>query len=198
MIGFSVVKHKAVIFDRDGVLIKDVGNLTEIEEVCLYPKAPEAIKRLHDAGYILIVVSNQAVVARGWITERDVIQINQHIDALLRENCGINIDKYYFCPHHPDATIPEYRVDCECRKPKPGMLLRAAKEFTFDLNKCYMIGDRISDIIAGYNAGCMTIQVQTGMHDAEPIQSDAIDLSIEPDFVCCDLSQAVEMILIDN
>ena len=148
MIGFSVVKHKAVIFDRDGVLIKDVGNLTEIEEVCLYPKAPEAIKRLHDAGYILIVVSNQAVVARGWITERDVIQINQHIDALLRENCGINIDKYYFCPHHPDATIPEYRVDCECRKPKPGMLLRAAKEFTFDLNKCYMIGDRISDIIA--------------------------------------------------
>ena len=98
--------------------------------------------------------------------------------------------------NRPNATLPQYRVECHCRKPRPGLLLRAAQELDLDLGASYMVGDRISDIIAGQRAGCRTILVQTGMHTAPPIKSpDAIDTSLEPDYVCPDLSAAVEIIL---
>ena len=188
--------RRAVFLDRDGVLIRDSDLLTRCDQVELYACAPQAIRQLREAGFALVVVSNQTVVARGLASEQDVERIHAWIQQLLRTLGGDEIDRFYFCPHHPNATLPQYRVDCECRKPRPGLLLRAAQELKLDLAASYMIGDRISDIIAGQRAGCRTILVQTGKHTAPPIESpEVLDMSVEPDCVCADLGEAVEIIL---
>ena len=187
--------RSAVFLDRDGVLIDDVDLLTQCEQVHLCDGAPQAVRALYEAGFALVVISNQTVVARGLVTEDDVKQINEYVQKLLHEACGVGIQRFYFCPHHPSATLPEYRVNCECRKPRPGMLLRAARDLDLDLAASYIVGDRTSDVIAGHNAGCTTFLVETGMHSAPPIESDAIDTSIVPDFVCANLAEAAEMIL---
>jgi len=186
---------RAVFLDRDGVLINDVCGLTRSSDIKFYNYVSSALNFLHEAGFLLVVVTNQTVVARGLISEQDVKTLNQHINTLLqKQNCA-GIDGFYFCPHHPDATLPEFRMKCNCRKPYPGMLTNAAEELQIDLKKSYMVGDRISDIIAGHRAGCTSIQVQTGKHNDAPIHSDGIDLSIKPDFVCADLLKATEIIL---
>ena len=186
----------AVFLDRDGVLTRDIGLLTRSDQVELYTYAPQAIRRLQEAGFAVVVVSNQTVVARGLASEQDVELTHARIQELLQKSGGGQIDRFYFCPHHPNATLPQYRVECDCRKPRSGLLLQAAQELDLDLGASYMVGDRISDIIAGQRAGCRTILVRTGMHTAPPIESpDALDMSVEPDYVCADLSAAVEIIL---
>lgn len=185
----------AVFLDRDGVLIEDVVLLTKRDQVHLYPGVALALRKLHEAGFALVVVSNQTVVARGLATEEDVEQINGYIQRLLYESSRVRIERFYFCPHHPNATLPQYRVNCKCRKPRSGMLLQAAGDLDLDLAASYMVGDRISDVIAGRNAGCMTLLAETGMHSAAPIESDAIDTSVVPDAVCANLAEAAEMIL---
>ena len=188
--------HRAVFLDRDGVLIHDVDLLTQYDQVELYACAPQAIRRLQEAGFVVVVVSNQTVVARGLASEQDVELIHAWIQQLLCMSGGGEIDRFYFCPHHPNATLPQYRVACDCRKPRPGMLLRAAQELDLDLEASYMVGDRISDIIAGQRAGCRTIMVQTGMHTAPSIESvDPLEMAVEPNYVCADLGAAVEIIL---
>lgn len=188
--------RRAVFLDRDGVLIRDVHLLTRCDQVELYTCAPQAIQRLRSFGFAVVVVSNQTVVARGLASEQDVERTHAWIQQLLRRAGGGEIDRFYFCPHHPKATLSQCRVECDCRKPRPGMLLRAARELDLDLGASYLVGDRVSDIIAGQRAGCQTILVQTGMHTAPPIESpDALDMSAEPDFVCADLGAAVEIIL---
>ena len=186
----------AVFLDRDGVLIRDVHLLTRPDQVELYACAPQAIRRLQEAGFAVVVVSNQPVVARGLASEQDVERIHAWIQELLRKSSGGQIDQFYFCPHHPNATLPQYRLACDCRKPRPGMLLRAAEEMDLDLGASYVVGDRISDIVAGQRAGCQTILVETGMHTAPPIESaEPLDESVEPDYVCADVGAAVEIIL---
>jgi len=186
----------AVFLDRDGVLIEDVHLLTDPPSICMFECTPPAIQALKDKGFRVIVVSNQTVVARGLATEEDVRRVHDRIQELLREANGSQIDAFYFCPHHPNATLPDYRIDCNCRKPRPGMLMQAAHEHDIDLGHSYMVGDRITDIIAGMQAGCETILVQTGAHLQEPIETtEPLDLSIRPDFVCQDLAQATDYIL---
>lgn len=186
----------AVFLDRDGVIIEDVDLLTQPSEVRLFKDAPQAIQKLKQAGFKVVVVSNQTVVARGLATEEEVVEINNYIQTLLVQAGGNRIDTFYVCPHHPNATLPAYRVVCECRKPRPGMLLQAAQEHNLNLEASFMVGDRITDIIAGMKAGCRTIMVQTGMHEAKPIEtSDPLDTSVRPDFVCTDLGQAATWIL---
>lgn len=155
-------KQKAIFLDRDGTINKYVGFLREIEQFELLPNTSEAIKKINNSGYLAIVVTNQPVVARGEVTFEQLDQIHNKMEALLGKD-GAYLDGIYFCPHHPhkgfEGEIPELKVECECRKPKPGMLLQAAKDFNIDLSKSWMIGDSDNDILAGENAGCFTARV---------------------------------------
>jgi len=186
--------NKAIFFDRDGVLIKDIHLLTRKDQVMFSDGVFSGFKLLKSLGLKLIVVSNQTVVARGLCIESDVEEVNDFIAEMIYDKTGLNIEKFYFCPHHPNATMEKYRINCECRKPKPGMLLTAAKEFDIDLSQSYMIGDRISDIIAGCKAGCKTILLKTGMHNEAPIESDTFEPDIKPDFTCNNLIEAIKII----
>jgi D-glycero-D-manno-heptose 1,7-bisphosphate phosphatase len=186
----------AVFLDRDGVLIEDVNLLTRVEQVRVPAEVPPAVAKLRAGGFQLIVVSNQAVVARGLASEGDVENINRHINRILQRDGGAGMDAFYFCPHHPNATVPAYRKVCDCRKPEPGMLLRAAREHNLDLKKSFMVGDRITDIVAGARAGTRTVLVKTGQHNSAPIETaEPIDQTIKPDHVCKDLGEAMEWIL---
>lgn len=190
-----MTQQKAIFLDRDGVIIEDVNLLTQRNQVSICKGIPEALKVFNASGYQLFVVSNQTVVARGLATEQDVVELNSFIGELLFKKSGCKIKRFYYCLHHPEATLPEYRIKCECRKPRPGMLLQAAKEYNLNLSASFMIGDRVSDIIAGHRAGCTTILVETGMHQAQPIVSDEMDLSVKPAYVCADLYEASRLIL---
>lgn len=185
-----------IFLDRDGVLIEDIDLLTRPSELRVLPGVPLALVRLKQAGFCLVVVSNQAVVARGLVKEDEVRQINQALARLVITADGPVLDGYYFCPHHPKATLPAYRTNCDCRKPQPGMLLRAARELDLDLSASFMVGDRITDIIAGARAGCRTILVQTGKHGKPPIETtEPLDVSVKPDHICSSLSEAADWIL---
>lgn len=188
--------NEAVFFDRDGVLIEDVDLLTTPDDIRIIDGTPQALRSLKEAGFRLIVISNQTVVARGLATEEDVYAINGEMQRLLEEAGGPRLDGFYFCPHHPNATLPAYRIACECRKPRPGLLLRAAREHDLDLGESFVIGDRITDIIAGARAGCRTVLVQTGEHEAPPIETvEPLDASVQPNGICANLVEAARWIL---
>ena len=199
--------RRAVFLDRDGVIIRDVDLLTRCDQVEVYPNVNRAINLLQSKDFAVVVVSNQPVVARGLVTERDVETVNAWIQKSLSREGGCQIDRFYFCPHHPNANLTQYRVTCDCRKPQPGMLLQAAQELDLDLAASYLVGDRPSDILAGHRAGCRTILLETGMHSAPLVvgnysddrqsasQSDGKGNAADPDFVCSDLSKAVDFIL---
>lgn len=187
---------KAVFLDRDGVLIEDIHLLTRPEQVVIPSGVPGALKALGEAGFKLIVVSNQPVVARGLASEQDVHAVNAHLESLLKSAGVPPLDGIYICPHHPNATLPAYRVDCDCRKPGAGLFLRAAKELNLDLRASFAVGDRITDIIAGARAGCRTVLVQTGMHREKPIEtSEPLNTAIQPDYTCADSAAAADWIL---
>ncbi len=174
--------RKAVFLDRDGVVIRQVeGYLDDPGRVELLPGAAAAIKRLRDAGFAVVVVTNQAGIGYGHITEETLAAIHARLaEALSRE--GTKFDGIYYCPHTP-------RDNCPCRKPAPGMLVRAAEELGLDLSRSYMVGDMTTDIEAGKRAGCFTVLVRTGFGGSDG-RSDA-----EPDAVCEDLATAAEFIL---
>jgi D-glycero-D-manno-heptose 1,7-bisphosphate phosphatase len=181
----------ALFLDRDGVVIREVDLLTRTGQVMLLEGVPEAIERAQRAGWAVVVVSNQTVVARGLCSEADVREIHREIeDRLVEAGCRA-LDGWYFCPHHPDADVPAYRDTCACRKPRPGMLEQAAKALGLDLEVSVMIGDRLSDIAAGRAAGCETILVRCGAHAAPPIVGMESSDIVRPTFECRDLAAAV-------
>lgn len=180
--------RRAVFLDRDGVLIADTHHLRSADQLCVLPGVPEALVRLRAAGWALIVATNQSVVARGWVSEEELRQVHRVLLAILRER-GASLDAIYYCPHHPEGAVPEYRVVCECRKPNPGMVLRAAAELGLDLSASVMVGDAASDIEAGRRAGCRTVLVRTG--PAETVAGGAA----APDYVATDLDAAAAWIL---
>lgn len=191
--------RRAVFLDRDGVIVEDVGYVTQPGQLRLLPGVPGALARLKAAGFHLFMATNQAVVARGMVTEEELVAIHDRISALLREAGGPGLDANYACPHHPDATLPTYRLDCSCRKPKPGLLLRGAEEHRIDLSASFMVGDRLTDVAAGASAGCRTILVQTGQHDAPLIQTaEPWDTTVQPTHTCPDLPAAADWILTDH
>lgn len=188
--------NRAVFLDRDGVLVEDVDLLVHPSELRLLEGVPAALNRLHSAGFRLVVVSNQSVVARGLVSEAAMDCIHEELKKLIRKAGGPDLDAVYFCPHHPNATLPAYRMECECRKPRPGLLLGAAREHDLDLPSSFMVGDRPSDILAGARAGCRTIWVRTGRHLDPPIQSpDLIHEKVTPTWTCAGLSAAAGWIL---
>lgn len=149
-------KQKAIFLDRDGTINKYVGFLRNIDDFELIAGVAEAIKLINQSGYLAIVVTNQPVIARGEVTWEELNEIHKKMATLLG-NEGAYTDGLYICPHHPDkgfeGEIPEYKFDCDCRKPKPGLLMQAAKDFNINLSESYMIGDSHRDIEAGHNAG---------------------------------------------
>jgi D-glycero-D-manno-heptose 1,7-bisphosphate phosphatase len=153
---------KACFLDRDGVLIVEAHYLSKPSQVEIIPGVPEALKKLKDAGYLIIVVTNQAGIARGYFPEDNVAMVHAEIDRQLKK-AGTSIDAYYYCPHHLEGSIPELSINCECRKPKPGMFFQAAKDHDINLSESFMVGDKFSDIEAAKNAGCkQAVMVRTG------------------------------------
>lgn len=152
----GAIMNRAVFFDRDGTLIEDVGYLSDPAQVRLLPGAAEAVRRLNRAGFLVVVVSNQSGVARGLYGIDAVERTNQRLQQLLQQE-GAHIDAFYFCPHLPTGTVPAYAKECDCRKPKPGLLYRAAQDLDIDLTESYMVGDAVRDIQAGRAAHCHTI-----------------------------------------
>ena len=150
-------KQKAIFLDRDGTINKYVGFLRNIDDFELIEGVSEAIKKINQSGYLAIVVTNQPVIARGEVTWDELHEIHKKMETLLGKD-GAYIDGIYICPHHPDKGFegerPEYKIDCDCRKPKPGLLLQAAKDFNIDLNLSIMIGDSDRDVEAGLSVGC--------------------------------------------
>lgn len=157
-----VNKQKAIFLDRDGTINKYVGFLRNLDDFNLIDGVSEAIKKINESGYLAIVVTNQPVIARGEVTVDELDVIHKKMETLLGQD-GAYIDGVYICPHHPDSgfdgEIKELKIECECRKPKPGMLLKASEDFNIDLSNSYMIGDSENDIKAGVAAGCKTRKV---------------------------------------
>lgn len=152
------MKRPAVFLDRDNTLIVSDGYLGDPAKVVLIEGAADLIAAVRGLGYAVVVVSNQSGIARGMFTEADTVAVNTRLDELLRmANHKAIIDAHYYCPHHPQAPIGHYRKDCSCRKPKPGMLLDAARDLELDLSRSWMVGDAPRDIDAGAAAGCRTI-----------------------------------------
>ena len=163
-------KQKAIFLDRDGTINKYVGFLRNIDDFELIEGVAEAIKLINQSGYLAIVVTNQPVIARGEVTWDELNEIHKKMATLLGKE-GAYVDGIYICPHHPDKGFegerPEYKIDCDCRKPKPGLLLQAAKDFNIDLSESYMIGDSHRDVEAGENAGVKkSIKVEENVADA--------------------------------
>jgi D-glycero-D-manno-heptose 1,7-bisphosphate phosphatase len=188
-------KNRAIFLDRDGVLIEDRTPLLSPDDIVLAPGAALALQRLAQAGHRLIVVSNQAVVARGLLTADGVRAIQRVVEARLRDAGAPPLDGFYFCPHHPAADLPGYRVACTCRKPAPGLLHQAAAAQAIDLGASVMIGDRPSDVVAGQRAGCRTIQLLSGRHLDPQIEVAGGFVASPPDFTCTTLAEAAELIL---
>lgn len=158
-------KRKAVFLDRDGVVNYEIDLLHKAEDLKLIPGAAEAIRLINKQGYLAIIITNQPVIARNLCSLEELDLIHSKLETLLGKE-GAYLDGIFFCPHHPDKGYPEerveYKIECECRKPKPGMILEAAKKFNIDLRKSIMIGDRKNDILAGEAAGCgESIQIET-------------------------------------
>jgi D-glycero-D-manno-heptose 1,7-bisphosphate phosphatase len=189
------MSRRAVFLDRDGVLVRDVGPLTRADDILLTPGVASALSELQQAGFVLIVVSNQTVVARGLLDERAVIELQAQVEARITAAGGPRLDGFYFCPHHPQATLAEWRRDCGCRKPAPGMLRQAGLEHGISLERSFMVGDRPSDVLAGLRAGCTTIQLLTGAHGAAPIAvTGGFDVR-PPHHVAQDLPEAAAIVL---
>lgn len=161
--------RSAVFLDRDGTINVEKEYLHRIEEFEFVPGAQEAIRLLKEAGFLVVVVTNQSGVARGYYDEEAVHRLHRFMDGELAK-VGASVDAYYLCPHHPLHGIGPYRVECACRKPLPGMLLAAAETFRIDLGRSFIIGDKLADVEAGLKAGCCPILVKTGYGAEEAAQ----------------------------
>jgi D-glycero-D-manno-heptose 1,7-bisphosphate phosphatase len=179
----------AVFLDRDGTLIEEVGYLDSLERLRLFPFSVDAVRLLNRAGFAVVVVTNQSGVARGYFDEPVVESTHRHLADVLARG-GARVDGFYYCPHHPDGRVAAYRMACDCRKPRPGLLLRAARELNVALPRSFVVGDRAHDIATGVNAGVRGVLVRTGYgraHEAEAASSAAA--------VTDNLAQAVAWIL---
>jgi D-glycero-D-manno-heptose 1,7-bisphosphate phosphatase len=151
----------AVFLDRDGTLIEERGYLDRLDLLVLFPWTADAIRLLNRAGFATVVVTNQSAIGRGIVDEPFVHEVHAALDARLAAG-GARIDRYYFCPHHPDATVEPYRCSCRCRKPGPGMIEQACREMDIDLQRSVMVGDRWLDVACGQAAGARSLLVRTG------------------------------------
>lgn len=156
--------RRAVFLDRDGTIIENIGYLRHPQDVRLLPGAADGIRMLNRDGWLVIVVTNQSAIARGLLTVAELEAIHRTIDALLLAE-GARVDAWYYCPHHPDGCVKEYATPCECRKPKPGMLVRAAREHNIVLAESWTMGDSVTDVLAGQEAGTRVLHIGEDVYD---------------------------------
>jgi D,D-heptose 1,7-bisphosphate phosphatase len=182
----------AVFLDRDGTINVEVGYLSRPEDLRLINGSAAAIRRLNEAGFLVVVVSNQSGVARGYFGEDAVGRVNGAMARRL-ERSGARLDAVYYCPHYPDGVVEQYRRTCDCRKPAPGMIRRAEREHNIDVTRSYVVGDHRGDIELAKNVGARSILVVTG-HGAEELQK-LTEAGIQPDRVVKNLTEAVDRIL---
>jgi len=181
----------AVFLDRDGTINEERGHINNPEDLALLAGAASAIRRLNKSQYLTVVVTNQSVIARGKCTEAGMEKIHNRLQSLIKEDGG-TIDQIYYCPHYPDRRISggreELKVVCDCRKPEPGLIMRAAKDMNIDLNLSWMVGDATRDIEAANRAGIRSILLS---------KQDGFDkhCSVSPHAICLDLNDAVKLIL---
>lgn len=183
-------KHAAVFLDRDGTINEEVSYLSRMEQLKLFPQTAEAIRLINAAGMKAVVVTNQSGIARGYFTEEFVRSVHERINELLEAE-GARIDGFYVCPHHPVYGEGIYKQVCDCRKPKPGLLLQAAAEMDIDLARSYMVGDMLRDVETGKRAGAKGILVCTG-YGPNIVRTDM------PVFVADNILEAVQWIMRDR
>lgn len=185
-------KQKAIFLDRDGTINEYVGFLRKEEDFRLIPGVSEAIKKINNSGYLAIVVTNQPVIARGEVTEEELEEIHKKMETLLGLD-GAYIDDIYYCPHHPDkgfeGEIPELKIECDCRKPKTGMLEKAAREHNIDISSSIMIGDSTLDIKMAENAGMQSVLLKTGQKGEDG------KYDVSPTLIAEDLNDAINKII---
>jgi D-glycero-D-manno-heptose 1,7-bisphosphate phosphatase len=185
---FGVFMPAPVVFlDKDGTLIENIPYNVDPKLIRLIAGAGAALKQLHAAGWRIAVVTNQSGVARGLFPESALVGVETRLRELLAE-FDVPLAGFFCCPHHPESTIPEFAIHCDCRKPAPGMILNACKTFEVDPRECWVVGDSLCDVEAGRNAGCRTILV-----GPDPCLRSAI-CSVEPDFRLADIVACVEII----
>ncbi len=161
----KIISKPAAFLDRDGVLVRDTGYVYRIEDLDILPGVPEGLKLLHDHGYLLIVISNQAGVARGYYTTEDVDRFHAEMQKCLEKQLGFALDGIYYCPHHPEGSVFEYAITCSCRKPGTALIEKAAQDFAIDWERSIMVGDRASDIECGMRAGVVGIQIDSDQYE---------------------------------
>jgi D,D-heptose 1,7-bisphosphate phosphatase len=181
---------KAIFLDKDGTLVENLPYNADPTRMRLMPGVCYGLRALSDAGYALVVVSNQSGVARGYFSEAALVEIARQLDNLLEEQIGVRLAEFYYCPHHPEGVVSRYILACNCRKPAPGMLLQAASDLGIDLSQSWMIGDILDDIEAGNRAGCRSVLVNNG-GETEWLASD----ERVPAFIAGSLDEAADYIL---
>ena len=184
---------KAIFMDRDGTISEEAGYINHVSRFQLLPKTIEAIRLINQSSFKAILITNQAGVARGYFPEDLVHEVHRKMNTLLHEG-NAYLDKIYYCPHHPQVGSVKYRIDCNCRKPKPGMLEKAAEEFNLDFSQSYIIGDKYTEIALGHKVGSKSILVLTGYGRGE-LELFSRQWEHKPHFVAEDLLSAVNWIL---
>lgn len=177
-----VGKKPAVFLDRDGVLTEEIGYVCSIKRLRIFPYAEECIRQIKAKGYYAIVITNQSGIARGFFTEEMLKGMNDY----LQKNIGV--DAIYYCPHHLKGKIKQYTIDCNCRKPKTGMIKAACKEFNIDIEHSFLVGDRASDIMTGQNAGIRTVLLESGYGTAN------LESNVTPDYIFKDLRNVIQIL----
>jgi len=184
---------RAIFMDRDGTLCEEVGYVNHPERCWLLTRSAEAIRKVNESGFRAVVVTNQAGVARGYFEETMIGLVHERLRRLLAAR-GARLDGIYYCPHHPDVGEPPYRQDCNCRKPRPGLLLSAAKDLGLDLPRCYVIGDTTKDIEMASRVNATGVLVLTGYGRGE-WEFHRERFHAQPSHVAEDLLDAVEWVL---
>jgi D-glycero-D-manno-heptose 1,7-bisphosphate phosphatase len=187
------MKRRAVFMDRDGTISEEVGYVNHPARYRVFEYSAEAVRLLNEAGWLAILVTNQAGVARGYFTEDMIGAVHSALELELQRG-GARLDGVYYCAHHPSVGAPPYRFDCDCRKPRPGLIRRAAEDFSIELRESWMIGDRYSDVELARNAGVRSAFVLSGYGRGEWEYQRAVWQS-EPDMVAEDLLEAVKKII---
>ena len=183
--------NRAVFLDRDRTIIEDPGYLSDPDAVKLLPGVEAAIRSMAQGGHRIVVVTNQAGIARGLLTEETLEKIHAEMCRQLAAG-GAHVDAVHYCPYHVEGTVEQYAIDSELRKPKPGMLLKAAQELDIDLSASWMVGDSSGDVGAGQRAGCRTIRLRTG---ATRAGDEDVDEDAQADFTVRNLPEAAKVIL---
>jgi D-glycero-D-manno-heptose 1,7-bisphosphate phosphatase len=167
----SESKRKAVLLDRDGVLNFDKGYTFRLADLALLPGVAEGLKSLQEKGFVLLVITNQSGVARGYYSLNDVAEFNAALSEAVWDDSGAKISQFYVCPHHPDGSVAKYSCHCECRKPGTKLVFDAASDWNIDLKESWFVGDKMSDVECGLAAGTKTILIsnKTGDQSSGPI-----------------------------